>query len=531
MARPSGEEVLRQLRASDDGATQNGLYHVGGFAPELVQEQLILNVRAYGVMIAPKIAPQEFPPDSPIAQGQFQDGTGFSNNAALMPGDVRIHTHNDGNSAGTYDSGFMTQTITRAARGSASTYVREGRQDNAAAKPGVGNYDSDMVMFGKRRYEMLKMRSSKSHTTEFITKGLQRGTLAQDLDSKLMPLIAHDVEDASINGDTDLALVAGDQRGLLLGANDGWLKISKTYGMVNDVGGAVMSSEHFYKAIKMRPHGDAGIQGLRWWGNPNAWMEWVHFLELTGVDVQKVSALQGGAAAPYGLPFVRVPLMPIDEAVPVGDAGAARVIGRIPGPFSFPPDDEVFSIAIDDRDALEITLPNWSDANVEERMLHPFRVCKIINDALVASGDYGAAFANVARVGQHGRIEFVGVAVGAPTGVADEGGQVTLAEVGGNCLALMGFDEDDFDGADVGLRYTGTSIWLAQPTNFGVHFSTADQGSDALGFRHYMKYEQGEDEYLSDIYFHHDATIGDPRKMVTITGLRLFGADETAVFA
>ena len=518
------EEVLKVLQAGGSG----GDFLAGGAMDGEQQKEFLKYVRAYGVMLAPHYQDlSQFPSDSPIGRAQaarFQGGGTVTAGPGLVPGGARMQMHSSGAISGTYDSMHVGSTITRGAfLNGADSKVQEGEQDND------GNYSEDPVKFGRRKFECVKLRSSYAATTEFFVQSIIGGRLNQELSAALAPRIVHDYEDLAINGDTGLS-AGGSKRDRLLRSNDGWVKQSLEQGNVVSAEGKFLEWENFMEAIKSVPD-EYTMTDYRFWMNPHAWSDWLSFLAArTNANVVADNALGGMGFAPMGVPVCLVPLMPRNRDIIVKAAAAQPAIVRstAEGPYIFKSDAKTIRLAVDQGgDAGKLVAITFSDitaTNVEDRMLSAHRVCKTINDALVADGDHGAAFANVARPTQHGGIE-----LRSPTTGADS--QVLIAAGAANdALAILGLAASTTNGVASAANTTskdGSLIWLSPADNFVWHVTTAEPGASSNGIRMFSKFEQSEDRIITDIYSYQDATLASPESMVVIKDVRIARPGQT----
>lgn len=537
----SPEDVTKALLAenSADGTIQ-GLFNSGGDLNPEQQLALLKDIRAYSVMLAPAMGLDQFPEDAPVRGGQFLGGGNVLQTFA--PGNVRMVPHSSGALSGTYDTAYVGDTITRgAARVGATEYmVQEASQDRFPTATPTGNYGNSVVKFGRRSYEMKKLRSSSARSTEFLTQSILGNRLNTELSNWLAPRLAHDFEDLAINGDTNTPLAEFNPmrhpRANLLDVNDGWVKLSLAEAPTEDANGANVDFDHFMRAIRRLPPSVAQTN-FRWWMNPRVLLDWRLNLHTAGLtsDAMRDRAMLGDIPSPLGLPITQVPLMPIDLAIANAAAVPPRWISGKAGPYVFhppsgsPTDTSVsFTIRVDGVGAdLTVTLDTYNATTVQNRLYTIERLVKAINDAAVANVNYGAAYAALASVGQHGHLVLTGIVTGGASDI-----KVMDAEADNDLVAdVLGFEPPPGgvlgDGAGntqlatgaaaaAGSIYNGSLIWLAQPQNFVWHVSTAAEGTGANGLRAYMKFEQETDEWLFDIYSYQDFTIERPDRMVVI---------------
>ncbi len=476
----------------------------GGALNEDQQLEVMKFIRSYAVMLAPHVNDlNQFPPDSPIGRGyqaRTQSGSSVGGAAALVPGGSTMMRHAAGKTSGTYDQLHIGRPITRAAT--------EGTQD-------ADQYTRNPAQFGRRRFSAEKLRASWGATTEFFERNIRQGTLNQELARAMAPRLAQDFEDLAINGDT--AIVANTDRGLLLRRYDGWLKQTREQCYQISAGGDTIEHAIFMQAIKSMPE-EYSITDHKWWMHPWLWHDYIDKLsQRTNGGPASDAALAGQGLAPYGYPVCLVPSLPRNEAITLFNlATAGTHIGTQPGPFAFETNAFQINLNVNNQGVVTIVFPTKLDTDVQERLLTSSRVAAIINEQYAAA--HGIVYGNVARVGQHGVIEFV-----SPTTGAGAASRIVLAAPANSALTALGLTAGTYEGVAAGGTWNtydeGTVMWLSPAWNFVWHVVT-DANYTGSGLRMYTKFDQGSDQVLTDIYSWQGASLMTPEACVVVNGLR-----------
>ena len=506
-------EVEAQKIFQAGGAASD--FAAGGGLDEDQQEEMWFFIRHYMVMLAPIYAQMagQYPDKSPIGQAfaqraLYQNGSSIGAGPTLVPGGCELIVHRNGKISGHYDQGYIGEPITRRAS--------EGTQS-------ADQYSQNAFKQGRRRFETLKMQSAYGWTTEFVSQGIQRQQLNAKLGAALGKRMAQDFEELFVNGDQDAAPVldaAGREtpRSKLNRINDGLVKLTLAQCPQFSADGEYVEWAHFVQATKM-VQDEYGAVGYKWWCNNHLWTDWLENLQNRGGGAIEASMALGGVGlGPMGFPMVLVPAMPRQMPLRVfAAATSARVLGGRAGPFTFPIDQFQISLNVDGAGAETIIFSNVNDPNVENRLLQAERVCNTINTQYSAAR--GVQYKAVARVAQHGHIEFVSPTSGA-------GSSIVLAAPANSGLAVLGLvlgttNGEAANGAGTNTINEGTIMWFGPEWNFCWHVNTADPGSDDKGIRMYVKFDQGSDQWVTDVYSYQDTTITAPEATIVVKDLRI----------
>jgi len=474
----------------------------GGGLDEEQQLEMWTFVRQYAVMLAPMYPDlQTFPNESPIGRSNLAHYTSRSP-AALVPGGATMKVHSKGQVSGHYDLEYIPDTITRGAT--------EGTRD-------VDQYAENGIETARRRYELKKLRSSHKETTEFYMRHIQNATLNAQLGNKLAPRMMQDFEDLAINGDESIAVTS--KRTRLLKQNDGWLKLARNQSPKFSLGGDFIEWDVFVDAVKMMPE-EYNTLDFKWFMHPHLWLDWITRLSQRGNTAEASAALGGSAVAPMGFATVLVPTLPRQQALPLNNTAVpARVKGERPGPISFKPNAKQFSLNVNGAGAEIIVFPDVDDPILDNRNLTMDRIAETINSQY--STAHGQAYANIARVGQHGVLEIVSPSTGAGQSI------VIAAAPANDCLSVLLLAAGTYSGAAAGgagvysTIYEGTPLLFGPAWNFVWHVSTAPRGSSANGLRMFTRFEQGSDSVETDIYTFQDATLYAPEALILVDDIRV----------
>lgn len=403
----------------------------------------------------------------------------------------------------------------------ASGYVITGATEaTRAAGP-----SRNILKPGVLQWEYKKYHAFAEWSKETTWQTILEDRFDEFLMSRLFPIMAHNLEEAALHGDEDLA--GDDPRTQLLRVNDGWLKQMRRLSPELDYEGAFIDEQLFVDMLVKMPD----IFQMRrkyWFCNEAIGRDWMRLMRAQAAATAEASlAIRGFRPAPFDIQFWHVPLLARDEPVTtIAVATHARHVGVGQDRFSFPTDAYRFTINVDGQGAVTVEFPHIQAASLQDRATSVYRACKIINDALVteyADRDYN----NVARVNQRGQIELVSPTAGA-------GSSIILAAPASSCLAVLGFTAGNYVGqaaaaAGTNTANIGTSMFLTVPENLQWRFSTAPSGSGEAGFSQYVKYRQENDMLRYDSWFHHDFTLDTPEAAVIAHGIRTAGVGETPV--
>lgn len=488
-------------------ALSTGTMASGGRLNREQQRRFVRHMLNYSQMLAPGSGVRT----RPVAQAQGQIEQLFMHGPVTLPASSVFST--DGFGAGSGENG-------------------EGGLSNATVLTSL--YDVTHDKFGLRLYNCVKMASRKAWSTEFLRENVEGRTIEGSLRADFLPRIATDFEDLAINGDAGLLhtsfIDSKSPRGALLKANNGWDVLSDT-GVPVDAAGEFLSASFWEAALKKMPRWMLRERrNLRWVCNDDVLQDWTTLLSQRQ-DGLGAGAIQGQVVNPMGIPFLISSLWRSDKAITVTEAKAGRIDGQRPGPFVFVKDaSDLIILNIDGKGALTIDISAGGGgvpANTGSFLLTTTEVCAVLNAALVADANHGAAYGAVARpnaVNDH-------IILQSPSAGAGKDVAVTVPAT--PCLDLLGLgaDNDDglFDGALTGSGAAlgantfqeGTSIILTDPANFAWVVITADQGADQMGVRSYSAFNKDRDRTEMIVYAYTDAILENPQALVKVKNLRI----------
>lgn len=497
------EQVLKTFQA---GGQDSDLLSGGGLLEEQ-QTSLVTHVRNYTVLMADIAPDAAYSGNSPLGrqsaiEARLPNGAPFGGNALrLRAGGVTPVVHRGGQISGIDDQLYAGGTVLGPA--------------TEAAQP-ANAYDNNFADFGRRRWELSKLRASYAFTTEFVTQNVAGNSLNGELERIVTPILAQNLEDLNLNGDSTLA-ADGSARRTLLRTNDGWRAILRAQAPKMDLRGEYAEPEMFYQAVRRVPP-QYNTVGRVWMANDRAALDWTqHMLSRGAGALESSLALIGQAPAPCGFQWLLVPLMPNNLALPkISNAIPAFVSGNRPVGGSFTAAAFQITINVDGSGAETIVFPTVLASNPEDRYLSASRIAQIINDQYSAA--QGSSYSNIASVGQDDVLELRGVA---------SNGSIVIAAPANSALSLLGLTAGTYNGAGASaggtnVVYEGSEIIFGDPAGFRFHYGTAAPGSTGpAGLRQYMKFSQSHDKYLYDMYLWTDATIADPEAYVFMQHLRI----------
>ena len=500
-----------------DGAQSD--FNAGGRLDPAQQLSLINALRAQSTLLGPYL-PNGIPPGpgGGLAPANTNPSLAFPNASPFNGAPAPIAVGGPGISAIANSSGRTSGKIESML---ASGYVITGATE-ATRNPGP----APKII----KPRVLQWEYKKYHAMQEWSKELTWQTILEDrfdefLMSRLFPIMAHNLEEAALHGDEDIA--TNDPRSELLKINDGWLKQMRSLSPEIDYEGAYQDEQLYVDMLVKFPD---LFQPRRkyWFCNEAISRDWMRLMRATaGATLEASAALRGHKPAPFDIQFWHVPLLARDEAVTsIAVATAARHVGVGQDQFNFPTDAYQFTINVDAAGAETIVFPHVQASVLQDRSTSVYKACKIINDALVAA--YAdRVYNNVARVNQRGQIELVSPTAGGAS-------SITLTAPASSCLGVLGFTAGAYVGqaaaaGGTNTAYIGTSMFLTMPENLQWRFSTAPEGSGDAGFSQYVKYKQEQDTLRYDSWFHHDFTLDTPEAAVIAHGIRTAGVGETPV--
>jgi len=187
------------------------------------------------------------------------------------------------------------------------------------------------VSFSKVSLSTVKLRLDWNISTESLEDNIEGASLEDHIAQMMARQTANDLDDLLINGNTSSA-------NALLKALDGFIKLSKASGQVQDLAGVNTSRSVFDKVLRKMPNkylqrrnelrffaGPNTVQDAIYsLGNPNSATEATAGAPSPGSTTGDVAFLQGSMRAnggvgstglsPFGIPLIEVPLTPEDVA-------------------------------------------------------------------------------------------------------------------------------------------------------------------------------------------------------------------------
>ena len=367
-----------------------------------------------------------------------------------------------------------------------------------------------------RNWELKKFGLEQEWSTEETFQTVYEDRLSEFLMSAIFPIAVNDLELMALHGDEDIVPDGSDPLDDILAINDGWLKHMRQESPKVDQKGAFPDENFFYAMLRQMPDLYQPLMKY-WFAHNKVSLDWRQYLTTRGPGAYVADmALGGRGLAPCGIQFWDVPLLKIDEPVVQSAAATpARVISTNFDMFRFPTDAYSFSLNVDGAGAVVITFPTVEAAMRQDKTVTTARAVQIINDALVAA--HGIAYSGIARIGQGGRLELLSSTAGA-------GSSLVLAATSVNALPVLGFPAGTITGVAAlggGVTYNGTSVFLANPTNLQMRVSTAAIGTNAAGFRQYLKYRQSQDTTRYNAWGFVDYTLGAPEGIILGQNVRV----------
>ena len=196
--------------------------------------------------------------------------------------------------------------------------IGEPVTENAAENPEAQTFGGTIYdpTFSYVPYACKKTRSAFNLTKEAEQANIERSALRARVMESFAKRMSTDLELLGIQGDDSLAAVSRLNR--LLRTYDGW-DIQTDSGHIVDAGGRNVSSKLFSAMIKSLPRKYLKMMDqLRFLCGATAWQNYAE--ELTERNTTLGDAILNGTVQPrpYGIPLVRIPLIPEDKEYNVG---------------------------------------------------------------------------------------------------------------------------------------------------------------------------------------------------------------------
>ena len=356
-----------------------------------------------------------------------------------------------------------------------------------------------------------KVRSAWNVTTEVLQGNIEQNDFEQTVMNTMVERIATDLEQLAINGDTTTVGATPEAR--LLRRLDGWA-LQTEAAHILDVKGASIQKGIFSQAKRVMPKQYKHDPGLKWLVGDAIAVDWADVVSDRGTILGD-AALQGAEMAPLGTPMVRIPLIPDDAPIVVSSATAAQITGKEYGPFIIGATNDTLKFAVNGLADLTITLPHGT--------LNTVQIAKAINDAFVAAGPYGLAYANFASDSRMDALRLenplLGVAntiVLRPVPVAQQAwstlGLLPAPAVGDPNVPLANVT---ITGADAGGAHSvneGSFLWLLNPKN--LVWGILD------GTRIFTEFNKNTDQIESIVYNQCDAQVENLDAIVKVKNIR-----------
>ena len=327
---------------------------------------------------------------------------------------------------------------------------------------GTVGYDQAPVFGGTVRLNTTKTVSSWMLTAETLRDNIEKDKLQAHLASMMFQKIADDLELLGCQGDDSIA-GSTDPLDLLLKLNDGWDVLSDDAPYV-DAGGAEISKDHFNSAWKQMPDHFKSMRDMAWFANPTLVADYREKLQDRQTAVGD-DALRGAKLAPIGIPVVEVFHLPRHKTVSIAAATPGVYKATVQGPYYISATKKMLALNVNAVGAIQIDLSTGLKNGVTKGPLTAWQVAKVINDALVADGGYGATYAKVASDDGFGRLVLTGKGTGTASII-----DVDDATGTNDANSLFGWAANPSAQAGAaagsGTQPNGTFVWLSSPRNF-----------------------------------------------------------------
>lgn len=355
-----------------------------------------------------------------------------------------------------------------------------------------------------------KVRSAWNITTEVLQGNIEQNDFEQTIMNTMVERIATDLEQLAINGDTTTTGTTPDAR--LLRRLDGWALQTESAHIL-DVKGASIQKGIFSEMKRVMPKQYKNDPGLKWLTGDAIAVDWADVVSDRGTILGD-AALQGAEMAPLGTPMVRVPLIPDDLPINVSTATAAQIVGGEYGPFVIDSTNDTLKFDVDGNGDITITLPHGT--------LNTVQIAKAINDAFIAAGAYGLAYANFASDNRMDQLRLESPTKGAASTIVIR--PVAAAQQAYTVLGLLGDPgaADPWPAADVTISGSaagsintvneGSFMWLLNPKN--LVWGILD------GTRIFTEFNKNTDQIESIVYNQVDAEIENLDAIVKAKNIR-----------
>ena len=355
-----------------------------------------------------------------------------------------------------------------------------------------------------------KVRSAWNITTEVLQGNIEQNDFEQTIMNTMVERIATDLEHLAINGDTTTTGTTPDAR--LLRRLDGWA-IQTESAHILDVKGASIQKGIFSEMKRTMPKQYKHDPGLKWLTGDAIAVDWADVVSDRGTILGD-AALQGAEMAPLGTPMVHVPLIPDDAPINVTTATAAQIVGGEFGPFVIDSTNDTLKFNVNVVGDITITLPHGT--------LNTVQISKAINDAFVAAGGYGLAYANFASDNRMDQLRLASPTTGAASTIVIR--PVAAAQQAWTVLGLLGAPgaADPWPAADVTISGSaagsvntvneGSFMWFLNPKN--LVWGILD------GTRIFTEFNKNTDQIESIVYNQVDAEVENLDAIVKAKNLR-----------
>ena len=298
------------------------------------------------------------------------------------------------------------------------------------------------------RVEAKKYRMSFYITRDMLLDNILREGFEDVVFRQHSEKFGVDIENAAINGDTALA-GATDRLSQLLSQQDGWAKLAESGHVVDWFGGTV-SKDLFAQALRRMP--SIFKQGqLRWIMSEGLWNDWLDLLSTRATPAGD-RALEGQIIGPFGIPVIKVPLIPDDLPLQLTSGLPAEIYGTTFGPWE---------IQTGVNDTLILSINGGPNRTIvfQPGVLHSAEAAAAINAVLSAAGDTAIAVDDT-----EGRLVIRTTNIGATASIAVQSGSTAAITLGIQGAGLPNVANGANAGTPGQLR-EGTFLMLTDPRN------------------------------------------------------------------